>query len=132
VTLRPWREADVEPFRAACQDGSVPQWTGFPYEMTTAEAATLVRERMKAAQNGSGASFAIVDGDDSLLGSAGLLSIDWSRSLGVVAYWLAPRINVLPNFCSIKGRVATTPFGPHVGSGTSTSSPPNTGVTRPS
>jgi len=59
--------------------------------MTEAEAAALVRERMMAAQKGAGASFAILDKHDCLLGSTGLFWIDWDRSLGVVAYWLAPR-----------------------------------------
>ena len=82
---------NVNAFKAACQGGSIPQWTGFAYDMMTAEAATLVRERIQVAQEGTGASFAIVDEDDNLLGSAGLLSIDWQRSLGIIAYWLAPQ-----------------------------------------
>ncbi len=66
------------------------RWTGFPYDMTATDAANLVRDRIAAAHRRTGAAFAIVDEEDSLLGSVSLFSIDWQRSLGVVAYWLAP------------------------------------------
>ncbi len=77
-------------FQAACADGSVSRWTGFAYDLTLSEATTLVEQRMAAAPNGTGAAFAVVDESDRLLGSVSLFRIDWDRSLGVVAYWLAP------------------------------------------
>jgi RimJ/RimL family protein N-acetyltransferase len=58
--------------------------------MTVAQATRLVEQRMRAAETETGAAFAVVDDHDSLLGSASLLSIDWERSVGLVAYWLAP------------------------------------------
>ncbi len=58
--------------------------------MTHKQAMVLVNERMTAARDGTGAAFAVVDDQDYLLGSVSLLSIDWDRSLGLVAYWLAP------------------------------------------
>jgi RimJ/RimL family protein N-acetyltransferase len=90
VTLRPWRESDVAQFRDACQDNSVSRWTGFPFDLTETETVNLVRERIAAARDRTGAAFAVVGADDRLLGSAGLFQIDWHRSFGVVAYWLAP------------------------------------------
>jgi len=90
VTLRPWRESDVAQFRDACQDNSVSRWTGFPFDLTETETVNLVRDRIAAARDRTGAAFAVVGADDRLLGSASLFQIDWHRSLGVVAYWLAP------------------------------------------
>jgi RimJ/RimL family protein N-acetyltransferase len=58
--------------------------------MSEDEATSLVHERVEALGNRTGAAYAVVDPEDSLLGSASLLSIDWHRSAGVVAYWLAP------------------------------------------
>ncbi len=59
--------------------------------MTAAQAEALVGERLAAASKASGAAFAVVDDEDRLLGSVSLRSIDWERSVGVVAYWLAPQ-----------------------------------------
>jgi RimJ/RimL family protein N-acetyltransferase len=58
--------------------------------MTVSEAETLIRDRIGSASNGVGAAFAVVDDEDRLLGSVSLFSIDWKRSVGLVAYWLAP------------------------------------------
>jgi RimJ/RimL family protein N-acetyltransferase len=82
--------SDVAGFRAACADDAIPRWTGFPYEMTEEEASRLVRDRIRATDEGTSISFAVVDRAETVLGSVSLLWLDWPNAVGWVAYWLRP------------------------------------------
>ena len=80
--------SDVDAFRAVCADDAIPRWTGFPYGMSEEQAASLVRDRIRATDDGTSAFFTLVDPTDTLLGSVSLLRVDRSDAVGLVAYWL--------------------------------------------
>ena len=80
--------ADASSFRAACADGEIPRWTGFPYGMSEEDARRLVRDRISGTDEGTSAAFAVVDGAGTLLGSVSLLWLDRPNAVGCVAYWL--------------------------------------------
>lgn len=71
LTLRPWRDADREPFHAMCQDPEVMQHLGPPLGRTECDAAV---DRMMALQSGRGHCFWAVErkSDFAFLGFCGL------------------------------------------------------------
>ena len=92
VTLRPWRGADAEAVFRACQDEQIQRWTRVPAPYLHEHASDFVGEL--AAEQWAlrmGAPFAVVDGDDELLGSCGLVTIQERDQLGEIGYWIAPR-----------------------------------------
>ena len=91
VTLRPWRGADAEAVFRACQDEQIQRWTRVPAPYLHEHASDFVGEL--AAEQWAlrmGAPFAVVDGDDELLGSCGLVTIQERDQLGEIGYWIAP------------------------------------------
>jgi RimJ/RimL family protein N-acetyltransferase len=87
--LRPWRDSDVRAVTAACQDAEIARWTRIPENYTESDARVFLLHRYDALLAGSTAPFAIVSGDDRLLGSVSLIDIEWPYLRGEVGYWLA-------------------------------------------
>jgi RimJ/RimL family protein N-acetyltransferase len=90
TALRPWRDSDVAPLVAACQDPEIPRWTRVPAKYTEADARRYLQQRFDTAFAGLAAPFAIVrapDGD--LLGSISLMRPEWEHLRAEVGYWLA-------------------------------------------
>lgn len=92
LELRPWSIDDAEGFAKCVRDGpEIARWTGFPYEISDAEAVEMVAARDRGWDEGTSAAFALVDTRTAEpLGSAGLLWIDWERRTAEVGYWLTP------------------------------------------
>jgi RimJ/RimL family protein N-acetyltransferase len=90
TALRPWRDSDLAPLVAACQDPEIARWTRVPagYGETDGRAYLLQRYDMTFA--GLAAPFAIVGAPDgALLGSISLMRIAWEHERAEVGYWLA-------------------------------------------
>lgn len=87
--LRPWRDSDVRTVTAACQDEEIARWTRVPDNYTESDARAFLLHRYDAILAGSTAPFAIVSGEDQLLGSVSLIDIEWTHLRGEVGYWLA-------------------------------------------
>ena len=92
ITLRPWRESDVPAMTAACRDGDVQRWTLVPDDYSEELARAFVAHAAAAREAGTSLDLAAVDAtnDDEVLGSVGLVSIDWEKTCGEVGYWTAP------------------------------------------
>ena len=90
TALRPWRDADLKPLVAACQDPEISRWTRVPASYGEADARAYLRQRYDAAFAGLTAPFAIAHvRDRQLLGSISLMRFSWGHARGEVGYWLA-------------------------------------------
>jgi RimJ/RimL family protein N-acetyltransferase len=87
--LRPWHTDDVEAVWAAFQDPDIRLWNGGGVQ-SRADALALLGRRLDWS-SGDHASWAVVDGDDALLGSVSLHSIDRLGNDAQIGYWTAPR-----------------------------------------
>jgi RimJ/RimL family protein N-acetyltransferase len=90
TALRPWRDSDLAPLVAACQDPEISRWTRVPSPYRETDARAYLLQRYDMAFTGQAAPFAIVDaGTGGLLGSISLLRIEWPHERAEVGYWLA-------------------------------------------
>jgi RimJ/RimL family protein N-acetyltransferase len=90
TTLRPWRDSDLGPLVAACQDPEIARWTRVPLEYGEADGRAYLLQRYDTAFAGLAAPFAIVrTPDGELLGSISLMRIAWEHERAEVGYWLA-------------------------------------------
>lgn len=90
VRLRPWREDDVDVVWAAFQDPDIQLWNGGGVASRT-DALVLLGRRLDWS-SGDHASWAVVDGggDDVVLGSVSLHSIDRMQGGASIGYWTVP------------------------------------------
>ena len=88
LRLRPWRAGDVDAVWAAFQDPDLRLWNGSGI-VTRDDALALVGRRLDWT-SGTHASWVVVDGDDVLLGSVSLHSIDRLQNDAEIGYWTAP------------------------------------------
>lgn len=89
TALRAWREDDVEPLAALCQDPEISRWTSVPESYSRDDARAYVESREAALQSGRSLDLAIaVPSDGPLLGSISLLRLAWPDRRGEVGYWL--------------------------------------------
>jgi RimJ/RimL family protein N-acetyltransferase len=90
TALRPWRDTDLKPLVAACQDPEIARWTRVPANYGEADARAYLIQRYDMAFTGSSAPFAIVSAHDgTLAGSISLMRIAWEHARAEVGYWLA-------------------------------------------
>lgn len=89
VTLRPWRDGDVDQIWLACQDPTLHQFIAVPSPYHLEDAADYVERTRRQWRDGAKAAFAVVDAvaGTSLLGAATLAV---SGATGNAAYWVAP------------------------------------------
>ena len=88
-TLRPWEPADVAWVYQACQDRSIQRWTRVPSPYRPSDAIDLIVASGAERDSGRGAPMAImVTETGELLGSTGLVNVNWSARCGEVGYWL--------------------------------------------
>jgi RimJ/RimL family protein N-acetyltransferase len=87
VTLRLWRGSDVPALTAACQDPELSRWLpAIPYPYGESDARAYIAGLGQRLAEGSGANFAIVDGDGELLGGVGFrVDTPWRAEIG---YWV--------------------------------------------
>jgi RimJ/RimL family protein N-acetyltransferase len=88
VTLRPWRQEDVPALVTAYQDPDIQRW--HCASLTPPEAADLVARWAAAWAADSGASWAVTDAGDRLLGRAGFRLVRLDEGAAEVAYWVLP------------------------------------------
>lgn len=89
LTLRAWRDDDVPAVRAAYQDPAIQHWH---VRRLDSDEAThrLVTDWHDLWPTGDGAGWAVVDGNDQLLGRVGLGAFDLFRGAADVVYWTVP------------------------------------------
>jgi RimJ/RimL family protein N-acetyltransferase len=90
VTLRGFRESDVQALFEACQDPEIPRWTiRVPWPYLIGHARDWIARQPDIQRAGEAAHFAITDaGDGRLLGTIGL-ELHAQSGLAEVGYWLA-------------------------------------------
>ncbi|HSO98331.1 MAG TPA: GNAT family N-acetyltransferase [Solirubrobacteraceae bacterium] len=91
VTLRRWRESDLEALVAACRDPEIIRFTRVPEHYDAATGRAYIRTRAQAALEGIAASLAIAATDDEerLLGSISLFAFSLRHRRSEVGYWIA-------------------------------------------
>ena len=91
TALRAWRDSDLQPLVAACQDREISRWTRVPFPYGPADARSYLLQRHDALHAGVSAPFAVVAADDRdrLLGSISLMRFSWKNARAEVGYWLA-------------------------------------------
>jgi RimJ/RimL family protein N-acetyltransferase len=87
LVLRPWREADAPVLALAYQDPAIQRWHA--RSMDEAEARDWIRHRAERWSAEAGADWAVTVGD-SIVGRAGLRTVDLTEGLAEVAYWTLP------------------------------------------
>jgi len=90
VTLRGWREGDVDDLFAACQDPEIPRWTlRIPWPYLIGHARDWVARQPDILRAGQGAHFAVRDhATGRLLGGIGL-DLSLEGRMPELGYWLA-------------------------------------------
>ena len=91
TALRAWRDSDLAPLTAACQDPEISLWTRVPYPYGAADARAYLFQRHDSLRAGLAAPFALVAAADRdhLLGSISLMRFSWRHARAEVGYWLA-------------------------------------------
>jgi RimJ/RimL family protein N-acetyltransferase len=85
VTLRPWRETDLEDIVEICQDAEIVRWTRVPSPYGEADARRALADTNRGAENGTSFGFAIADaGDEAVLGSIDVRIVD--AGVGDIGY----------------------------------------------
>jgi RimJ/RimL family protein N-acetyltransferase len=91
VRLRLIGEADLPAIVAACQDREIARWTRVPDSYGDSDAREWLDVQQQGREGGSALHLLVVDArDDELLGSIGLVDIDWKDRRGSIGYWVAP------------------------------------------
>lgn len=90
LTLSRPTEGDVEGLVAVCQDQEIQRFTQVPSPYTAEDARGFVTLARDGLEEGSQAPLLVRDHDDRLLGSCGLVEIDWNDLGAEVGYWVAP------------------------------------------
>jgi len=90
VRLRLPEMRDVDAITDACQDPDIPRFTRVPSPYGRHDAVEHVARAAANWRAGSDAVFIVADaGDDTLLGSIGLMRIDATRTVAEIGYWVA-------------------------------------------
>jgi len=89
VTLRAKTRADVEAIAAAAADPEIPRWTLVPNPYSLADALDWIAATELGLDSGVGIDWLVVDAEDRLLASIGLMGIDRERAIGEIGYWVA-------------------------------------------
>ena len=89
VTLRPWRDGDVDAIHAACQDEAITYWLPMiPIPYTRSDARDYIRKTRQSWRDGTDAFFAVTDAPTGeVVGSIGMRCHGDGR--GTVGYWVA-------------------------------------------
>ncbi|MDP8929207.1 MAG: GNAT family N-acetyltransferase [Actinomycetota bacterium] len=88
LTLRLPRMDDVARITQLRQDEEIARWTRVPSPYTSQHAEQFVSFARAEAEKGAGAHLCVCDQDDLIIGSCGLLQIDWSDLVAEVGYWV--------------------------------------------
>jgi RimJ/RimL family protein N-acetyltransferase len=92
VLLRHWTPADAEAIAQACSDPAIQRWTHVPANYAIADARAFVEaaERERAERRSFQIAVAPAEDPTAVLGSVGLVGIDWPDGIGEIGYWVCP------------------------------------------
>ena len=92
LRIRPWRPADADAVYRACQDPIMHRWTNVPRPYLPDHAESFVTAFTENSwATGSAAPFGVFDATTAeMLGSTGLIMINWARVEAEIGYWSAP------------------------------------------
>lgn len=89
ISVRRWREGDVDCIRLAGTDPAIPGGTTVPATFTEADGLAFIHRQWSRAENGEGVSQAIVDADNRAVGLIWVaLRPQWR--VGGLGYWIIP------------------------------------------
>lgn len=87
VTLRPWRENDLDEIVAMCQDAEIVRWTRVPSPYGEAEARKALADQGRGAREETSYGFAIADAhDEAVLGSIDVRIV--ATGVGDIGYFV--------------------------------------------
>jgi [ribosomal protein S5]-alanine N-acetyltransferase len=90
ILLRLQTDADLPAVIRACQDPEISRWTRVPSQYGEAEAREWHEHQARARDAGAMLHLLVVDAStDHLLGSAGIVRVDWEEGRCELGYWLA-------------------------------------------
>ena len=89
IRLRLVTEADLPLITELVQDPEIPRWTRIPSPYTRREARDWFAHQSAALEEGALLNVVIVDGEDRLLGSCGIVGADWDEGRCDLGYWLS-------------------------------------------
>lgn len=90
-SLRPWRTSDAQAVFDACQDEATQHFTTIPVPYLMSDAQQFIALAPLKWTERSEAQFAIVDLDDDVVGSIGMMKIDDEQRSAEAGYWIAPQ-----------------------------------------
>ena len=91
VVLRTFAERDIDAVIQGCNDADVARWLpALPHPYSESDARAYVESRPAGFELGTELSFAVVDAQDRLLGSAGMPRRDPFNGVSEIGYWVAP------------------------------------------
>jgi RimJ/RimL family protein N-acetyltransferase len=88
LVLRLPTRADTDAVVSACQDPEIPRWTRVPSPYGVAEAHTWFELAEAERAAGDGLHLLITE-QGSLLGSVGIVGLDWPGGVAEVGYWVS-------------------------------------------
>lgn len=88
LTLRLPGAEDVARITQLCQDEEISRWTRVPSPYTSQHAEEFVSFAHSEAEKGTGAHFIICDQGGLVIGSCGLVQIDWADLVSELGYWV--------------------------------------------
>ena len=90
IRIRLRSDADLPAIVAACRDPEIPRWTRVPSDYDENAARDWSVRAANEQANGDSLSVLVTDaGDDGLLGSIGIVAIDWEEGRCDIGYWMA-------------------------------------------
>ncbi len=89
VTLWAKSRADVGALVEACSDPEIPRWTRVPSPYRAEHALQWLEASEGALREGTSIHWLVVDGEDALLASVGLVEIHAERGHAEIGYWVA-------------------------------------------
>jgi RimJ/RimL family protein N-acetyltransferase len=89
IRLRLLTEADLPALVELVQDPEIPRWTRIPSPYGRSDADEWFELQARGREQGDLLNLIIVDADDLILGSAGIVDLNWEEGRCELGYWLA-------------------------------------------
>jgi RimJ/RimL family protein N-acetyltransferase len=89
ITLRAKQRRDVDALVAACHDPEIPRWTRVPAPYRREDALAWIAASELELAAGRTINWLVVDAEDRVLASVGLMEIDREASTAEIGYWVA-------------------------------------------
>ncbi len=89
VRLRLLADSDLGSLVELVQDPDIPRWTRIPEDYGPADAGEWLTRQARGREEGTLLALMVVDPDDRILGSCGIVEVDWTEGRAELGYWLA-------------------------------------------